>query len=49
MLEEKNVSGSEGQQNVENFVYSNLDFIVQSMLPTQIFIMPQTSQVATSS
>lgn len=41
---EKSISGGE-----DNFDLSHLDYVVQSMLPTQIFIMPQTTNIASSS
>ncbi len=47
---EKSLSGGEEQQvTSENIETAGLDFIVQSMLPAQIFIMPQTTNVAASS
>jgi len=47
---EKNLSGGEEQQvTSENIETAGLDFVVQSMLPAQIFIMPQTTNVAASS
>ena len=42
---------NENEASVElndSFDLTNLDLIVQSMLPTQIFIMPQTSNFASS-
>ncbi len=33
----------------ENFDLNNLESVVQSMLPTQLFIMPKTTNIASSS
>lgn len=37
---------SELNTNVSNFDGNNLDLIVQSMVPSQIFIMPQKVNIA---
>ena len=42
---EKGISG----EATENTDLTNLESVVQSMLPTQIFIMPQTTSIASSS
>lgn len=42
---EKSLSGEE-QESLDS---ANLDSLVQSMLPTQIFIMPPTTNIASSS
>ena len=42
---DKSLSGEES----ESVELAKIEYVVQSMLPTQIFIMPQTTSIATSS
>ena len=46
---EKSISGGELNSPLDSFEISHLDHVVQSMLPTQIFIMPQKASIASSS